>query len=240
MHFSKTILLFAGTSVAIPLVGLGVASSGTEIEAAGAKLALRAVTTTAKPTTTTKPPTTTAKTTSTAKPTTTAPSSSGLTSAQGATIISDLNNFDAVVLKAITALNSFTGGSNIGSQATAVANAGNAWQTATVKVLTDVKALANKGKFVAADSTKIAGLLSGAITTDLVKIFQVLKDKKSLFAQINTTKNVYDGLLVLVSEFQDIAEYLIPMLLSQDLSALQTASSKVNPAAIAAINAYAS
>lgn len=282
MHFSKAILLFAGTSVAVPLVGLGVTSGDHEIQAAVERLHVRAVTTSSvKPASTpaaavsTKPATSSVKPASTpvaavsskpastpaaaassAKPASSAApaasgsksssaapasgsSAAGLTAAQGKTVITDLTNFDNIVLKAITALNAFTGGANITAQAMNVATAGNNWQASTVTVLTDVKALANKGKFQTADSSSIATLLSGAITTDLVKIFNVLKDKKSLFAQVNSVKNVFDGLLVLVSEFQDISEYLIPMLLSNDLGSLQTASSKVNPAAIAAINAYA-
>lgn len=166
--------------------------------------------------------------------------STTFTSAQGTTIINDITSLDSAVKKSITAFNGFVGGNGIAIQGAAVSSASDTLQATIEKLLSDVRTLAGKGHFSASDSGKISRLVAGSVTTDLVKLYNVVNTKKTLSASSGNQSNIHDSLAAMRDTLHEIYSNLTPLLQTSDYPALQAASDKIYGSAQIIIDAYAS
>jgi len=224
MHFVKAVILFAGLAAAAPAVS----STPPKVSATPSKAVAAA---SSKPASS-EP--------ASSKPAAATPSANVKTptAAQAKTITDDLSKFNDNVLAGISALNAFTGGDKVGEQATAVSKAGDAWQQTILKLMSDASALKGYSKFSASDSTAVASGITGALTTNTVKLFNLVKDKKALFTQVNAKQNVYNGLQGIQGELAQIGQTLEPLLQSKDLASIEPAGKQIFSASNAAIAAY--
>lgn len=260
MHFTKALVLLVGIAAAAPAT----TSSAKPASSTKAVSSTKAASSTAKPASSTakpvsssvkpasssvkaasssvkpasssvKPASSSVKATSSA-----AASGSAVPTALGTTIYTDLTKWHDTMDDAIDALNSFTGGAKVSDQVTAISKASDSLQAATVQLITDAQKLKPYGLIASADSAKYATLTNDHIAPDLVAIFKLLQDKKSLFNQIGAVSVIRNGLYGFASEVQQIGDLIEPHLQSADVTAIHNAGgANIFNAAQAAIATYA-
>lgn len=249
MRFSKVVILFAGSAIAAPTIGTGLnavsvasspAKSSSTAKAVAAATVRASSVASAKVSSIAPAKATPAAASKAASTSSAKPSTPTLTVAQANTIIADLTSLDRAVQSGTTAVNGFTGGSNVQAQGDAVETAGEQWQTTIAKLLSDVQALSGKGKFCDTESSKITSLVTGTVTPHLVTLYQAIQSKKSVFVQVGKQTHVYNTLMGLMNELQSICDTLTPMMDPSDLSAMQAAGIKLTTSAQAVLVAYGS
>lgn len=166
------------------------------------------------------------------------PGMPNFSAAQGNAIVADLAAVDKATQSVIAAVNSFTGGSDIQAQGDAIEKSSQDWSATITKMLSDVKALAGKGKFTDADSSRITNTVKDSVAPHLVGLYQAVQNRKPIFVQVGKQTHVYDTLLSLMSELQSICDYLQPLVSASDHPALEDASKKITDASKAVIAAY--
>ena len=139
-------------------------------------------------------------------------------------------------MDAIGVLNRFTGGPEINNQVYAIQLAGEKWQAASMKLISDAQSFS--GQLSEADSKRASGIIAGPIATDFVTLYNAIKNKKSIFVQVGAEENVYAGLAGIGDELQRLANALVPLLLEQDLPPIQVAANQIYAAALDTLNAY--
>lgn len=145
---------------------------------------------------------------------------------------------DNAILNAIIALNAFTGGDDLYAQANAVSAAGNTWQEALSKAISDGKKNLNPGSCNAADSQRISGIIIDKISIDAPKAFNLVEQKLPLFKSLGVSSDVRGGLQLLLQEFYDWGMTVEPHIQADILVKLRNAGSAIFVAANSAINAY--